>query len=361
MTLLKPSVRNDGIWTNPVSTEVGSARTLPKILRKFLTNRGESVPLRPLGPFRTDATLYRTAPRSGLRITLLGHSSLLVEIDGTTLLIDPVFSQRVSMVQWMGPKRFYPPPLPIADLPPIDTVLLTHDHYDHLDEAALHLLEERKPRFICSAGMESHLKRWGIVAADRIHPMNWMDIFTVPSASATPLTLTALPARHFSGRSLKRYGTLWSSFLLKTDCHTMYHGADSGYYAGFREIGERFGPIDLATLEIGAFDPLWSDIHLGPDNAIRAAQDLRARVLMPIHWGLFNLAFHAWDQPPERLTELAATAGLPLFVPEPGAPTEFTGEAANSLWWQRFRSQPATEQNAGTGTASSTESTLVRG
>ena len=345
MTFLKPAVCRDGKWLNPVPTKVGATSHLGAILKKLITNRAEGVPRRQLGPFHTDATVYRTPPASGLRITLLGHSSLLVELDGTTLLIDPVFAERASMVQWLGPKRFFAPPLPLAEMPPFDAVLLTHDHYDHLDSAALQRLEERKPLFICSAGVEVHLQRWG-VGAGGIHPMNWMDTFLVPSTSPTPLTLQALPARHFSGRSLRRYETLWSSFVLQTDRHRLYHGADSGYYQGFREIGERFGPFDLALLEIGAFDELWDEIHLGPDNALRAALDLRAKVVMPIHWGLFNLAFHAWDQPPERMTALADAAGLPLFVPEPGTPAEFTGNAANSLWWRQFQS-PASKRDTG--------------
>ncbi len=338
MSLLKPALYRDGKWQNPVPTSMASARILLAALKKSITNKAEAVPKKALGPFKTDPAVFREPPASGLRLTLLGHSSVLVEQDGTTVLIDPVFSQRASMVQWMGPKRFFAPPLAIADLPALDAVLLTHDHYDHLDSVALQQLEERKPLFICSTGLEMHLKRWG-VGTGRIQAMNWMDTFQVPSASTTPLTLTALPARHFSGRSLKRFGTLWSSFVLRTDRHNLYHGADSGYYEGFQQIGTRFGPFDLALLEIGAFDPLWNEIHLGPDNALQAAFDLRAKVMMPIHWGLFNLAFHAWDQPPERMTQIAAEAGLPLFVPEPGVSAEFTGEAANSLWWRRFQSQ----------------------
>ncbi len=336
MTLLKPAEFRDGIWLNPVPTMVAAARTLLPILEKQFRKHGERVPLRSLGPFHTDISLYPTPPASGLRITLLGHSSVLFEVDGTTLLIDPVFSRRASMVQWFGPERFFAPPLAIADLPPLDAVLLTHDHYDHLDTQAVRQLSKRTPLFICSMGVETHLRRWGITTP--VHAMNWMDEFTVPSASNTPLTLTALPARHFSGRGPKRYRSLWSSFLLHTERHNVYHGADSGYYGAFREIGDRFGPIDLALLEIGAWDPLWNDIHLGPDQALQAAQDLRAGAMMPIHWGLFNLAFHAWDQPAERLTEIAEATHMPLFVPEPGRPTEFTGQADNSLWWRRYQS-----------------------
>ncbi len=348
MSLLKPAVCRDGIFQNPVPTEVGATKHLPTIIKRLITNKAEAMPMQQLGPFHTDVSTYKTAPASGLRITLIGHSSLLVEIDGTTLLIDPVFSDRASMVQWFGPKRFYPPPFAMEDLPPIDAVLLTHDHYDHLDSHALQQLDKRKPLYICSLGVETHLKRWG-VGGGRIHPMNWMDEFTVPSTSTTPLTVTALPARHFSGRSFKRYTTLWSSFVLHTERHHLYHGADSGYYEGFAEIGARFGPFDLALLEIGAFDPLWSDIHLGPDNALRAAQDLRAKAVMPIHWGCFNLAFHAWHQPPERFTEIAAEQNMPVFLPEPGTPAEFTGDAANSLWWRRYCSSVNEEQKTGRG------------
>ena len=351
MTFLKPAVCLDGQWQNPVPTTVGGARFILKALWRKLTDKAESTPRLQLGPFHTDTAVYRTSPASGLRITLIGHSSLLVEIDGTTLLIDPVFSERASMVQWFGPRRFFAPPLTLDQLPPFDAVLLTHDHYDHLDTHALqHLEKQRKPFFLCSAGVETHLHRWG-VSKGRTHAMNWMDTFTVPSESATPLELRALPARHFSGRSLKRFRTLWSSFVLQTDRHRVYHGADSGYYEGFREIGERFGPFDLAMLEIGAFDPMWHEIHLGPDNALLAAQDLRAQVLMPIHWGLFNLAFHAWDQPPDRITQIAEATGMPLFVPEPGVPTEFTGAADNSLWWRLYQSSPLAQA---TGVASGT-------
>ena len=343
MSLLKPALFQDGIFHNPVPTEVGATKHFASMLRRLLTGKEERVPKRRLGPFQTDTSVFATPPAGGLRITWLGHSSLLIEIDGTTILIDPVFSRRASFVQWFGPERFFAPPLPLHSLPHLDAVLLTHDHYDHLDSAAVRQLQERTPLFVCSLGVGALLQKWGIPAA-KIHEMNWTESFTVPAGTATPMTLTALPARHFSGRSLKRYGTLWSSFVLKTERRKLYHGADSGYYEGFREIGDAYGPFDLAMIEIGAFDPLWDQIHMGPDNAMKAVADLKAKALMPIHWGLFNLAFHDWFQPPERITELAAAAGLSLWMPAPGEPAEFDGNTRNTLWWRQYLS-PQTSGN----------------
>jgi L-ascorbate metabolism protein UlaG (beta-lactamase superfamily) len=258
----------------------------------------------------------------------MGHSTLLLETGGATVLIDPVWRERASFVRGIGPKRFYPPTLPLAKLPPLDAVLLSHDHYDHLDASAIPKLIEQTPLFLCSAGVGGHLRRWGVPSA-KIREFNWMDSFELKPG----LKLTALPARHFSGRGLKRFTTLWSSFVFRGPEHSIYCGADSGYYPGFAEIGEAFGPFDLTMLEIGAFDPLWPQIHLGPDNAAKAHKDLRGKILMPIHWGLFNLGFHAWNQPVERLITLAQEQ-FPLFLPEPGRPTEFHGEAFSSHWWR---------------------------
>ena len=309
---------------------------MPRILWKALRTREQRTPAKPLGPFRTDAAVYRQALGAGTRITWMGHSTLLLETGGATILIDPVWSERVSAVSWAGPKRFYPPTLALADLPRLDAVLLSHDHYDHLDSATIPKLIERTPLFLCSEGVGRHLRRWG-VADTQIRELDWMDTF----AFNPRLKLTALPARHFSGRGPKRFTTLWSSFVFHSGTQVLYHGADSGYYAGFAEIGQAFGPFDLCMLEVGASDPLWPDIHLGPDKAVRAHHDLRGKVLMPIHWGLFNLAFHAWYQPVERLLTLAEEQRqtehpLELFLPEPGKPTEFAGEAFSSNWWRSW-------------------------
>jgi L-ascorbate metabolism protein UlaG (beta-lactamase superfamily) len=331
MTTLGKARRNGRQYINPVPTSVGGWTTMVKVLRRYLTGREERVPKQPLGPFLTDARRFETPPASGLRVTWMGHSSSLVEIDGMRVLIDPVWEQRVAPVQWAGPKRFFAPPLRLEDLPRIDVVLVSHDHYDHLGARTVQRLAKTsstaKAQWISALGVGKFLQRLGV---QQVRELDWTESLKVGS-----LTVTALPARHFSGRSLAgRFETLWASFVLTGEKHRVYYGADSGEWAGFEEIGETHGPFDLSMLEIGAFDPMWADIHMGPDGAVRTFRALGgAGLLMPIHWGLFNLALHGWRQPIERLISVA---GLPIWSPEPGLPTEVVkGIELRSAWWQR--------------------------
>ncbi len=323
-------------YLNPVPTQVGSLAMLPKILWCFLTNRAERTPRRPLGPFHTDARLYQQPPASGLRLTWMGHSSTLIEIDGARILVDPMWDERAAPVAWAGPKRFFPAPLALEALPPIDLIVISHDHYDHLGAQTVRRLAALQPvaRWATSLGVGPILTRFG-VPADRITQLDWTQ-----SLTAGPIKITALPARHFSGRSLwNRFETLWSSFVLQGPQHRIYYGADSGEWAGFAEIAHTHGPFDLTMLEIGAYDPLWSDIHMGPDGAARTFRALASSVeamnkglLMPIHWGLFDLALHAWKQPIERLM---AIDGVKLWTPAPGQPTEVVkGLELRSTWWR---------------------------
>jgi L-ascorbate metabolism protein UlaG (beta-lactamase superfamily) len=315
------------------------AKVLALYARNFVTRENERVPRQPLGPFRTEARIYREAPAGGLRITWMGHSSLLVEIDGVRLLIDPVWDERASPLAWTGPRRFYPPPLALADLPPIDAVVLSHDHYDHLGRETMRALASHPStegaQWVTSLGVGAILRGMGVRAP--LTELNWTESFLLTSSRAAALTITALPARHFSGRSLRnRFETLWSSFVLKGERHTVYFGADSGMWDGFAEIGRAYGPFDLTMLEIGAYNKLWGDVHMGPDGAAEAFTALGGRgLLMPIHWGLFDLALHSWRQPIERLLELAGERRLPLWSPTPGSPTDVVpGEELRSEWWR---------------------------
>ncbi|HZS56063.1 MAG TPA: MBL fold metallo-hydrolase [Bryobacteraceae bacterium] len=289
-------------------------------------------PRRPLGPFHTDAKVYATKPRSGLRITWIGHATSLIEIDGVRILIDPVWDERAAPTRWSGPKRFFPAPLQLSELPAIDAVIVSHDHYDHLGASTIRALSRlaalESARWITPCGVGALLKHFGAPAAHCLE-LNWMD-----STLVGAVRITALPARHFSGRGLfNRFETLWASFALTGPQHRVYYGADSGEWPGFRDIGLQFGPFDLTLLEIGASDPLWADIHMGPDGAVRSFRALGAHgLLMPIHWGLFDLGLHHWKQPIEKIWPVE---GLKLWSPTPGHPSEvIAGQELRSDWWR---------------------------
>jgi L-ascorbate metabolism protein UlaG (beta-lactamase superfamily) len=340
MSLLQRAVRVGTTYQNPVPTQVGGLSTVFKVLPLFLRNREQRVPVRRPGPFVTDPETYLREPASGLRVTWFGHSCLLVEIDGLRVLIDPVWDERAAPVAWAGPRRFFAPTLPLELLPELDVILISHDHYDHLGQGTVEALSglgcALKARWVTSLGVGAHLEKWGVDRA-RITELDWTES-TVVSCGRTgcELTLTAVPTRHFSGRRFKRNGTLWSSFVLRGGTHTVYFGADSGFWDGFAEIGAKYGPFDLTMLEIGAFHPLWASIHLGPEGAAKAFAALGGEgLLMPIHWGLFDLALHGWREPIERMTELATAEGIDLWSPLPGLPTEVVaGETLRSTWWQ---------------------------
>lgn len=324
-------------FLNPVVTTVGEWKTILKVLPLYLSSKEEKSPRQPLGPFQTDAKVYLEPPASGLRVTWMGHSSLLVEVDGANVLIDPVWDERASPMRWIGPKRFFAPPLALESLPRIDVVLVSHDHYDHLGEETIRRLARmdamKDVRWVTSLGVGEILRSFGVEGA-RISELDWTESVAVAEGA---LEITAVPTRHFSGRKMSnRFETLWSAFVLKGSRHKVYFGADSGWWVGFAEIGAAYGPFDLTMLEIGAYHELWGDIHLGPEGAARAFAALGGEgLMMPIHWGLFDLALHGWRQPIETLTEIAKEKGIRLWAPEPGRPTEVVrGSEVRSEWWR---------------------------
>jgi len=332
---LRRSQREEKRFLNPVPTSVGGWRTVREALPLYLSNKEEKFPSRPLGPFRTDARIYDEAPASGLRVTWMGHSSTLIEIAGMRVLTDPVWDERASPLQWAGPKRFYAAPLPLEEMPRLDLVLISHDHYDHLGESTIRRLARmetmRETEWVTSLGVGEILEQFG-VRRRRITELDWTQ-----SLAHKALEITALPSRHFSGRGMfNRFETLWSSFVLKGQNHKVYFGADSGWWEGFAEIGAAHGPFDLTMLEIGAYNDLWKDIHLGPGGAAQAFEDLGGKgLMMPIHWGLFDLAMHGWRQPIEQMLEIASEKEIKLLSPSPGAPTEIVaGVEVLSDWWR---------------------------
>lgn len=305
---------------------------MPK-LSDFLCGGEGRVPPGPL-PSVSPLGHWSRPPESGLRVTWLGHSTLLIEIDGRRVLTDPVWGLRASPSRLAGPRRFQPVPLPLRALPPLDAVVISHDHYDHLDYPTIRQLRKRPLTFMTSLGVGAHLEAWG-VPAERIVELDWWESHAL---AGTDLTITAAPSQHFSGRTPKsRNTTLWSSFVIRSPRHTVFFSGDTGLTGEYAAIRERFGPFDIVMLEIGAFDPAWGDMHLGPDNALEAARLLGAGVLLPIHWGTFPLAMHRWDQPAERLLQLAPTSAARLVMPRLGEPVQPLHATALEPWWRAAR------------------------
>ncbi len=294
----------------------------------FLCGGGRRVPLAPL-PAVDPRPSWGRAPETGLRATWLGHSTVLLEIDGKRVLTDPVWGERASPVSLVGPKRFQPVPVSIAELPPLDAVVVSHDHYDHLDYPSIRELAKSEVPFVTSLGVGAHLESWG-VPPGRIHELDWWE-----SASFGDLQVTAAPSQHFSGRSMgDRNATLWSAFALRAGRHACFFSGDTGLTAQYGEIRSRLGEFDLALLEVGAFHPAWGDIHLGPDNALQAFEWLGAKSFLPVHWGTFNLAMHAWDEPAEVLIERASSRDVHLLMPRLGDAVEPARFERVEPWWR---------------------------
>lgn len=301
-----------------------------EVMMEFLRDDPRREPTVPI-PVSDPQPGWAQPPPGGLRITWLGHSTMLVEIDGYRVLTDPVWGERASPSSMVGPKRFHRPPTPIKELPPLDAVVISHDHYDHLDMGSIEALARRGVPFFVPLGIRDHLQRWG-VPPEQIHELDWWGSVTLPGKS---LTLVSTPCRHFSGRGLfDRNQTLWTSWVIKTLQHRVYFSGDTGLTPQFTEIGKREGPFDAVMLEVGAYHPSWGDIHLGPDGAVEALGMLGGGPLVPIHWGTFNLGLHPWQEPGERLKALAEEKGFRLLTPRLGVPMGIPSSQPVDPWWR---------------------------
>lgn len=299
-------------------------------LSDFLCGGERRVPNGPL-PSLNPLEFWRNNPATGLRATWLGHSTVLLEIGGLRVLTDPVWGLRASPSSLAGPKRFQPVPVALRAMPPIDLVIVSHDHYDHLDYPTIRDLARRNVPFVTSLGVGAHLEAWGVNPA-LIAELDWWDSHKTPGG----LSVTAAPAQHFSGRGLKdRNATLWSSFAIRSERHTVFFSGDTGLTTEYELIRERLGPIDLVMLEVGAYHPAWGDIHLGPENALKALALLGGGRLLPVHWGTFSLAMHAWDQPAEELLKLGEKSGAQLLMPRLGEAIEPERAERPEPWWRQ--------------------------
>jgi L-ascorbate metabolism protein UlaG (beta-lactamase superfamily) len=296
-----------------------------------------SYPTKPLPMRVMDEGFFAKRSNEGLSVTWLGHSTALIEIEGHRILTDPVFSERISPISFLGPKRF-PGGLPITpeELPELDVVLISHDHYDHLDYASILALKDKTATFVVPLGVGSHLRKWG-VAQDKIIELDWWEEHELGS-----LTLAATPSQHFSGRGLlDRNKTLWASWAILGANHRVFFGGDSGFFSGFRAIGEKYGPFDVTMLESGAYSQYWPDIHMMPEETVQAHLDLGGRVLLPIHWARFNLSLHSWTEPIERLLQEAEVRGVRVATPEMGQTVAARSPLPKETWWRSGSVQAA--------------------
>jgi L-ascorbate metabolism protein UlaG (beta-lactamase superfamily) len=287
-------------------------------------------PREPLPMVVTGRGSHEVPSATGLRVTWLGHSTVLVEIDGCRVLLDPIFSQRASPFDWLGPSRWFPPPIALGDLQPIDVVLISHDHYDHLDWQTITAMKDWPTTFIVPLGVGAHLAYWGVPEA-HIVELDWWGHAAVRSGA---LRVVATPARHASGRTvLDDDATLWAGYALQGAKHRVYYSGDTGLFPALKDIGERLGPFDLTILEVGQYGSAWPDWHMGPEQAVRAHQMVSGRVLLPVHWGTFALAYHAWTEPIERTLAAAAAEGVTVVAPEPGQSLEPEAPPPLLRWW----------------------------
>ncbi|HEX7830412.1 MAG TPA: MBL fold metallo-hydrolase [Thermoanaerobaculia bacterium] len=312
---------SDGKFRNSIPTSKG------EILRSiYLQLTGKEVRYPPNGIPIRKLSARDLGDAADLRAVWIGHSSVIVDVDGVRFFTDPVWSDRCSPFESMGPKRFHPPPIALADTGRVDAVVISHDHYDHLDMPTIQALAQRGTMFFVPLGIGAHLERWGVPRA-QFRELDWNQ-----EAELRGVRFVALPARHYSGRSIEPDETQWASWAVIGPKHRVYFSGDTGYFDEFKRIGETYGPFDLTLMKIGAYGHTWPEIHITPEEAVQAHLDVRGKLLLPVHWATWNLAFHDWSEPGERLVK-AANGRIAFTTPRPG--DIVTPENPPSTYWWR--------------------------
>ncbi|HYO75153.1 MAG TPA: MBL fold metallo-hydrolase [Thermoanaerobaculia bacterium] len=311
----------EGKFRNLVPTTLGD---LVRSVYLQLTGNEVRVPAEGIPIVRL--TARDLAQPAGLRAVWIGHSSVLVDLDGVRFLTDPVWSERCSPFESLGPKRLHPPPIALDDIAPVDAVVISHDHYDHLDMPTIQALASRGATFFVPLGIGAHLERWS-VPRERIRELDWNQ-----EAEHRGVRFVALPARHYSGRSVGRDQTQWASWAAIGPKHRVYFSGDTGYFDEFKRIGQTHGPFDLTLMKIGAYGSTWPEIHITPEEAVQAHLDVRGKLMLPIHWATFNLAFHDWYEPAERLVK-SGSGRIAFTTPRPGEIVTIE-QPPSALWWR---------------------------
>lgn len=314
-----------GKFHNPVPTKTATLSQVPQILGKFIRRDVEKAPV---GDYVFEETNVHQV-NGELAVNWLGHAALLIRVNDKTILTDPMLSHRASPLSFVGPQRFGPSPIAASDLPAIDIVLISHDHYDHLDRATIEVIKDKVKHFIVPLGLKETMLHWE-VPADKLTEMDWWQEVEIDDVK-----IMAAPVRHFSGRLFDRNNTLWNSYTIHAGTHRLYFAGDSGFFEGFSEVA-KYGPFDLSFLPIGAYFEAWQDIHMDPEEAVRVWEILGGGAVLPIHWGTFDLGLHAWYEPIQRLTAHAGEKNIPLITPQPGEWIAPLTHNSNWDWWRAF-------------------------
>jgi L-ascorbate metabolism protein UlaG (beta-lactamase superfamily) len=315
------------MWNDPLGAMTSIAQASPV-----------TVPDEPIPVEDVDARRFETPPTSGLRVTWLGHSTVLIEIDGVRILTDPIFGGRASPLTWAGPQAWYPTPLSADELPKLVAILISHDHHDHLQYSSIRKLVDVDTTWIVPLGVGAHLEYWGVRPA-RIVELDWWQEHPVGSVQ-----LTCVPSRHASGRHLlDQMATLWAGYALVGPAHRVLFSGDTGLFPAMKSIGDKLGPFDVVMIEVGAYNRSWPDWHIGPEQALLAHEWLHGKVFLPIHWGLWSLATHGWTEPIERVLVEAKKRGSTVATPRPGQSFEPHALPVFEKWWPDVPWQTATE------------------
>jgi L-ascorbate metabolism protein UlaG (beta-lactamase superfamily) len=320
----------DGKFRNTVPSSTVASMDGGRMFRELFFGEQIRKPARAVPIVVSRAAHPARPPADSMQVTWYGHASSLLEMDGGRVLFDPVWSARCSPSRLLGPRRLHPPPVSLQRLPRMDAIVISHDHYDHLDMATVRrLVRLQTAPFVVPLGVGAHLQRWR-VPESRIIELDWDE-----SVALGGLTLTLTAARHFSGRGLRRDGTLWGSWVVSGPTRRAFYTGDSGYFDGYAAIGAEHGPFDATLVQIGAYGPDWPDIHMTPEEALNAHLDLRGGLLIPVHWCTFVLAFHDWSEPADWLWREATARDVRLAVPRPGERVDVLSPPPVDGWWQR--------------------------
>lgn len=332
------SLENDE--KNPLMVTKGGRLEQARIMWDFFFNKPADT--RPAGKIPLQAlTKAQLLAAPDQTVYRLGHSTVLMKLHNAFWLTDPIFSDRASPIQFAGPERFHAPPISIDELPPIKAVIISHDHYDHLDHDSIMRLAGKTEYFLTPLGVGDLLVDWGVPAA-KVRQLDWWQGIDVGD-----LRFVATPAQHFSGRGLfNKNQTQWASWVILAPEQRVFFSGDSGYFAGFKEIGEKYGPFDLTLLETGAYNENWPNVHMRPEESIQAHLDLKGRRLLPIHNGTFDLSMHSWREPFDRIVALGHRQGIPVMTPLMGEAVSLHATTGSQRWWEDARGNETAQAQA---------------